>query len=93
MPLRLDYTNMMAASIDGGISDAEWRDVGARFTKAHAAVVELHGQGTLGFLDLPWTPARLEQRNLLAQRYEVASRGPTLRQQVSDYVKSGAGVK
>ena len=53
MPLRLDYTNMMAASIDGGISDAEWRDVGARFTTAHAAVVELHRQGTLGFLDLP----------------------------------------
>jgi glucose-6-phosphate isomerase len=53
MPLRLDYTNMMASSLDGGITDAEWRDVGARFTAAHAAVVEQHAAGTLGFLDLP----------------------------------------
>ena len=53
MPLRLDYTNMMASSIDGGITDAEWRDISARFTAAHAVVVELHDQGTLGFLDLP----------------------------------------
>jgi len=53
MPLRLDYTNMMAASIDGGITDGEWREVGTAFTTAHAAVVGLHGEGTLGFLDLP----------------------------------------
>jgi glucose-6-phosphate isomerase len=53
MPLRLDYTNMMASSLEGGITDAEWRDVGARFTAAHAAVVDLHAKGTLGFLDLP----------------------------------------
>jgi glucose-6-phosphate isomerase len=53
MPLRLDYSNMMAPSIDGGITDAEWRDAATRFTAAHAAVVELHTQGTLGFLDLP----------------------------------------
>jgi glucose-6-phosphate isomerase len=53
MPLRLDYTNMMAPAIAGGITDAEWRAMGARFTAAHAAVVELHGAGTLGFLDLP----------------------------------------
>ena len=53
MPLRLDYTNMMAPPIDGGITDAEWRDVGARFSAAHAAVAALHADGTLGFLDLP----------------------------------------
>src|SRR3954463_7004054 len=53
MPLRLDYTNMMAPAIAGGISDAEWRATGQRFTAAHAAVVQLHGAGTLGFLDLP----------------------------------------
>ena len=28
MTIRLDYTNMMAPPIDGGITDAEWRDVG-----------------------------------------------------------------
>jgi glucose-6-phosphate isomerase len=53
MSLRLDYTNMMASSIDGGITDAEWREAGARFTEAHTAVAnELRG-GNLGFLDLP----------------------------------------
>jgi glucose-6-phosphate isomerase len=53
MALRLDYTNMMAPPIDGGITSAEWRAAGARFADAHAAVVGLHGDGTLGFLDLP----------------------------------------
>src|SRR3954470_10430901 len=53
MPLRLDYTNMMAPAIAGGVTDAEWRGIGARFAEAHAAVVGLHGAGTLGFLDLP----------------------------------------
>ena len=53
MPLRLDYTNMMAPAIRDGISDAEWTDMGERFTAAHATVLSLHRQGTLGFLDLP----------------------------------------
>ncbi|MDQ6633136.1 MAG: hypothetical protein M3Z10_00050 [Gemmatimonadota bacterium] len=53
MALRLDYTNMMAPPIDGGITDAEWRAADTRFADAHAAVVGLHGEGTLGFLDLP----------------------------------------
>jgi glucose-6-phosphate isomerase len=53
MPLRLDYTNMMAPAIAGGIGDAEWRAIDARFAEAHARVVALHGAGTLGFLDLP----------------------------------------
>ena len=53
MPLRLDYTNMMAPPIDGGITDAGWRDAGARFASAHAGVMALHAGGTLGFLDLP----------------------------------------
>jgi glucose-6-phosphate isomerase len=53
MPLRLDYTNMMAPSIDGGISDTEWRELSTRFTPAHAAVAGLTRDRTLGFLDLP----------------------------------------
>jgi glucose-6-phosphate isomerase len=68
MPLRLDYTNMMAPPIDGGITDAEWREIGARFTTAHAAVVGLHGEGTLGFLDLP------DDRALHAQTLEYVAR-------------------
>ena len=53
MPLRLDYTNMMAPAIAGGITDAEWLAIEARFATAHAGVAALHGEGTLGFLDLP----------------------------------------
>ncbi|MEP7002226.1 MAG: glucose-6-phosphate isomerase [bacterium] len=53
MTIRLDYTNMMAPPIDGGITAAEWTDAGASFTAAHQAVVDQHGEGTLGFLDLP----------------------------------------
>lgn len=53
MTLRLDYTNMMAPAIDGGITDAEWRDAGARFTEAHTAVANEMRDGGLGFLELP----------------------------------------
>ena len=35
MSIRLDYTNMMAPPIDGGITDAEWRDAASRFADAH----------------------------------------------------------
>jgi glucose-6-phosphate isomerase len=53
MSIRLDYTNMMSPPIDGGITDAEWRDVAARFTAAHTAVAREYSEGSLGFLDLP----------------------------------------
>jgi len=53
MTIRLDYTNMMAPPIDGGITAGEWGEAGAAFTAAHKAVVDQHAAGTLGFLDLP----------------------------------------
>jgi len=53
MTIRLDYTNMMATPIDGGITDAEWRDAATRFADVHAAVANEYAGGTLGFLDLP----------------------------------------
>jgi len=49
MSIRLDYTNMMAPPIDGGITDAEWRDVAARFSDAHTAVANEYAGGTLGY--------------------------------------------
>src|SRR6478672_8584676 len=51
--IRLDYTNMMAPPIEGGISTSEWRGIGKRFGDAHAGVDKLHADGVLGFLDLP----------------------------------------
>ena len=53
MSIRLDYTNMMAPSIDSGITGNEWKGAGAAFSAAHAAMVGQHSDGTLGFLDLP----------------------------------------
>ena len=53
MSIRLDYTNMMAPSIDSGITGDEWKGAGAAFSAAHAAMVGQHSDGTLGFLDLP----------------------------------------
>ncbi|MEO7456212.1 MAG: glucose-6-phosphate isomerase, partial [Gemmatimonadaceae bacterium] len=53
MTIQLDYTNMMAPPIDGGISSAEWEEAGKAFTSAHHGVVDEHAAGTLGFLDLP----------------------------------------
>jgi glucose-6-phosphate isomerase len=51
--IRLDYTNMMAPPIEGGISTSEWRGIGKRFSDAHAGVDKLHADAVLGFLDLP----------------------------------------
>ncbi|HEX5830626.1 MAG TPA: glucose-6-phosphate isomerase, partial [Gemmatimonadaceae bacterium] len=51
--IRIDYTNMLAGAVSGGIDDDSWADAAERFRAAHAAVVEQHARGTLGFLDLP----------------------------------------
>jgi glucose-6-phosphate isomerase len=53
MSIRLDYTNMMAPPIDGGIADAEWREVALRFTRAYEGVEAERASGTLGFFALP----------------------------------------
>jgi glucose-6-phosphate isomerase len=87
MSLRLDYTNMMAPPIDGGITDAEWRAVEARFTAAHAAVVGLHGDGTLGFLDLPDDRVLHRQTTEYVQRVRRRS-GP---EALTDVVVLGIG--
>lgn len=68
MPIRLDYTNMMAPAIDGGITAGEWEEIGPRFASAHAAVAGLHGDGVLGFLDLPDDRALHEQSTAFAAR-------------------------
>ena len=51
--IHLDYTNMMSPPIEGGITTDEWRDIGRRFSDAHASVDKLYAEGVLGFLDLP----------------------------------------
>jgi glucose-6-phosphate isomerase len=52
MPLRIDYTNMLAPAVSGGIPAAGWRDAQQRFPAVHADLVGQHRAGRLGFLDL-----------------------------------------
>jgi glucose-6-phosphate isomerase len=87
MPLRLDYTNMMAPPIDGGITDAEWRGIAGRFAEAHAAVEAQHAAGTLGFLDLPSDEALHRQTLEYVERVRRRS-GPDA---LTDVVVLGIG--
>lgn len=87
MTLRLDYTNMMAPPIDGGITDAEWREIGERFRAAHRAVATLHADGALGFLDLPTDRALHAQTTDFVQRMRQRRAGDAL----SDVVVLGIG--
>jgi glucose-6-phosphate isomerase len=85
MTIRLDYTNMMAPPIDGGITDAEWRDVASRFEEAHRGVAEEHASGTLGFLDLP------DDRALHQQTLDYVARVKARAGELTDVVVLGIG--
>jgi glucose-6-phosphate isomerase len=85
MTIRLDYTNMMAPPIDGGITDSEWRDVASRFEEAHRGVAEEHASGTLGFLDLP------DDRALHQQTLDYVARVKARAGELTDVVVLGIG--
>jgi glucose-6-phosphate isomerase len=53
MALRLDYTNMLAENVPGGISLATIESANDAFLRAMAVFDERRGRGELGFLDLP----------------------------------------
>ena len=53
MALRLDYTNMLAENVPGGIPRAALESAGDAFLRAMAVFDERRGRGELGFLDLP----------------------------------------
>ena len=53
MALRLDYTNMLAENVPGGIPLASLESAGVAFARAMAVLDERRGRGELGFLDLP----------------------------------------
>jgi glucose-6-phosphate isomerase len=77
MTIRLDYTNMMAPPIDGAITPAEWSDVAAAFSAAHAAVDAQHADGTLGFLDLPANDALHRQSTDFVENLRARGAYPT----------------
>jgi glucose-6-phosphate isomerase len=53
MTIRLDFSNMMASAVGGGVSEEMWEGAQGRFREAHTALAEQHADGVLGFLDLP----------------------------------------
>ncbi len=55
MPLSIDFTNMMSATLPSGrgITADEWAYAATRFVDAHERVMAQHAAGTLGFIDLP----------------------------------------
>jgi glucose-6-phosphate isomerase len=87
MSIRLDYTNMMSPPIDGGITDAEWRDAGARFSEAFAGVEAERASGTLGFFDLP-DDDRLHRQTL---DFVTRVRGRDGAEGITDVVVLGIG--
>ena len=51
--IHIDYTNMMAPGVRGGIADAEWTDAAKLFETARKVFAQRREAGELGFLDLP----------------------------------------
>ena len=52
MTIRIDYTNMMAEAVRGGISPDQWQDAGDQFATIRRGVQARREAGDLGFLDL-----------------------------------------
>jgi glucose-6-phosphate isomerase len=61
MTISLDYTNMLAPAVAGGISARDWDGASAAFARAFDGVDAKHREGVLGFLDLPDDAALLAQ--------------------------------
>lgn len=51
--LSLDFSNMMADVVAGGISAADWANAPAQFSAAHGTFEKRRAAGELGFLALP----------------------------------------
>ena len=80
--IHLDYTNMLAPAVAGGIPADAWEKADALFAKAHAEFERRRAAGELGFLDLPADAA------LHAQSVEFAKK---TRGRFDDVVVLGIG--
>lgn len=61
MALSIDYTNMMATAVSGGISEREWAESAGAFAAAHARFRELTVSGVVGFVDVATDEKLLKQ--------------------------------
>jgi glucose-6-phosphate isomerase len=59
--IRLDFTNMMHPSVEGGITEAELAQGSAHGERAFTGFEELRASGSVGFPDLPGDSPLLEQ--------------------------------
>jgi glucose-6-phosphate isomerase len=53
MTIRLDYTNMLADVVSGGVPLDDWKAAGSGFDDLRKKVAALRDSGVLGYLDLP----------------------------------------
>lgn len=80
--IHLDYTNMLAPAVSGGIPEDAWAKADQLFAKTHAEFEKRRAAGELGFLDLPTDKA------LHAQSVDFAKR---TRGRFDDVVVLGIG--
>ncbi|OYV62255.1 MAG: hypothetical protein B7Z72_15300, partial [Gemmatimonadetes bacterium 21-71-4] len=66
MTIRIDYTNMLAGAVAGGVSATDWEAAQRDFAGVHGAVQALRATGALGFLDLPGNAALHAQSTAFA---------------------------
>lgn len=67
MALRIDYTNMMATAVPGGITEAEWAGAAPALEAAHARFRELAASGVVGFVDVVTDEKLLDQSLAFAE--------------------------
>jgi glucose-6-phosphate isomerase len=71
MTLKIDYTNMLAPAVAGGVPSDAWERAGEAFTAVMADVRRQRQGGTLGFLDVPGDAALRAQ----TERFVASRRG------------------
>jgi glucose-6-phosphate isomerase len=67
MTIRIDYTNMMATALRGGIAPDQWDEAVAQFGTIRRGVAARRERGELGFLDLTDGGAMLEEIRAFAE--------------------------
>ena len=80
--IRIDFTNMLAPAVQGGIPLAEWERASDLFARARAVFQRRRDDGELGFLDLP------ENAELHAQSVDFAKQ---TRARFDDVIVLGIG--
>jgi glucose-6-phosphate isomerase len=66
--IRIDYSNMMAPGVRGGLTDAELAQADTLFARAREVFARRRGAGELGFLDLPGNTALHAQSTEFAKK-------------------------